>query len=118
MTVLVMRRGTGLPGVFPFAGQEGFNGFAGVAGTAAMDFDPLALEHIHRPGSHIARQENGNAFGLQNRRDIGLAPASGERRQNSGILNRVVLIHRKQTVLHAMTEMVIHGVVEPGGNRN
>ena len=107
MAVLVMRRGTGPARVFPFAGQKGFNGFAGVAGTAAMDFNPLEMENIHRPGSHVARQENGNAFGGQNRRNVGLAPASRERRQNPGLLNRVVIINRKQTVLPAMAKMVI-----------
>jgi hypothetical protein len=83
-----------------------------------VDFDPLALENIHRSGSHVAGQENGNALGLQNHRNIGLAPAARERRQNPGFLHSVVITDRKQTVLPAMAKMVINGVVEPGGNRN
>jgi hypothetical protein len=113
-----MRRGTGQAGVFPFAGQESLHGFAGVAGTTPVDFNPLALENIHRSGSHVARQENGNALGLQNHRDIGLAPAARERWQNPGFLNSVLITDCKQAVLPAMTKMVINGVVEPGGNRN
>ena len=118
MAVLVMMRGTGQAGVFPFAGKKTFNDFAGVAGTAPVDFNPLTLENIHRAGSHVARQENGNALGLQNHRNIGLAPAARERRQNAGFLHRVLIISRKQTVLPAMTKMVVNGVVESGGNRN
>jgi hypothetical protein len=113
-----MRRGTGQAGVFPFAGKKTFDDFTGIAGTAPVDFNPLALENIHRAGSHIARQENRNALGLQNHRNIGLAPAARERRQNPGFLNRILITDRKQTVLPAMTKMVINGVVEPGGNRN
>jgi hypothetical protein len=83
-----------------------------------VDFDPLPLENIHRSGTHVARQENGNALCLQNHCDIGFASASRERRQNSGFLHRVLIIGSKQTVLPAMAKMVIYGVVEPGGNRN
>jgi len=114
----LVRRGTGQAGVFPFAGQKGFDGFAGVAGTTAMHFNPLELEHIHRPGTHVARQKNGNAPGLQNHRNIGLASAARERRQNPGFPYGILTTDRKQTVLPTMTKMVINGVVEPGWTRN
>jgi len=118
VAVLVMMRGTGQAGVFPFAGKKSLHGFAGVTGTTTVDFDSLALENIHRSGTHVARQENRNALGLQNHCDIGLASAARERRQNPGFLHGGLIIGRKQTVLPAMTKMVIYGVVEPGGNRN
>ena len=91
----MMMRSTGQAGVFPFPGQKSLHGFAGVTGTTPVDFDPLALENIHRSGTHVARQENGNALGLQNHCDIGLAAAARERRQNPSFLHSVTIIGRK-----------------------
>jgi len=95
VAVLVMMRGTGQAGVFPFAGKKSLHGFAGITGTPTVDFDSLALENIHRSGTHVARQENRNALGLQNHCDIGLASAARERRQNPGFLHGVVISDRK-----------------------
>jgi hypothetical protein len=118
LAILMMMRGTGQAGVFPLAGEKSLHGLAGVTGTTTVDFNPLALENIHRSGSHVARQEKGNAPGLQNHRNIGLASAARERRQNPGFPYGILTTDRKQTVLPTMTKMVINGVVEPGWNRN
>jgi hypothetical protein len=45
-------------GIFPLARHKSFDRFAGVAGTAAVDFNAVALEHTHRALSHAARQQN------------------------------------------------------------
>jgi len=105
-------------GVFPLARHKSFDRFAGVAGAAAVDFNALAMEHIHCPLSHVARQQDRNASLFQKRSNIRLASTTWRRKHNPSLLNGLSVIHVEKRELGAMAKVVIDVAVNSGGYGN
>jgi hypothetical protein len=101
--------------VLPLARHKSLDRFGGVTGTAAVDFNAVALEHTHRALSHAARQQNRNPFLSQNRHNIRLASTAWRREHNPGLLNGLFVIHVEKRELGAMAKVVIDGAVGAGG---